>query len=232
VLPGEFANLNRSKRVVLFLLIAAIGLFLGLLFWPFLLNNIIRPTVLVVWLLLRILVLSIHQKYIWYVAVFLSFILLFRFLPQEQAEVQPFSSRERNTVLINIGSWRNLFVYKGQNTREEETLKQELTYLLTSLHASNQSASNNSGMRDALQKGEIPLPGNIHAFLFSQELPASGGLLRRFFQSIRKTPRQWMRQWTGQEKAEHFQMIDEVLILMETSLEITNDDRNRSQTKH
>src|SRR5829696_9263047 len=211
VLPGKFADMNRSKRVVLSLLIAAILLFLGLLFWPFLLNNIIRPAALVLWLLIRILVLSIHQKYIWYVAIFLSFILLFRFLPQEQSDVQPYSPREPNTVLINIGSWHNLFVYNGQSAREEETLKRELTYLLTSLHVSNQSESNHFGIRDAMQKGDIPLPGNIHAFLFSQELPASGGLLRRFFQSIRKTPRQWIRQWTGQKKAEHFQMIDEVL---------------------
>jgi hypothetical protein len=227
-MPGEFAEMNLSKRVVISLLIAAIVLFLGLLFWPFILNNIIRPTGLVLWLLLRILVLSIHQKYIWYVAIFVSFILLFRFLPQEQSDVQPSASREPNTVIMNIGYWRNLFVYNAQNTGEEENLKRELTYLLTSLHASNQSVSNNFGIRDALQKGKIPLPGNIHTFLFSQELPASGGFLRRFFQSTRKTP----RQWTGQEKAEHFQMIDEVLNLMETSLEITNDDRNRSQTKH
>ncbi|HEY9527990.1 MAG TPA: hypothetical protein VIR02_12930 [Anaerolineales bacterium] len=224
--------MNLSKRVVISLLIAAIVLFVGLLFWPFILNNIIRPTALVLWLLLRIVVLSIHQKYIWYVAIFVSFFFLFRFLPQEQSDVQSHSSREPNTALINIGYWRNLFVYNGQNTPEEKTLKQELTYLLTSLHASNQSASNNSGIRDALQKGKIPLPGNIHTFLFSQEVPASGGLPKRFFQSIRKTPRQWIRQWTGQEKAEHFQMIDEVLNLMETSLEITNDDRNRSQPQH
>jgi hypothetical protein len=158
--------------------------------------------------------------------------LLFRFLPQEQSEVQPSASREPNTAIMNIGYWRNLFVYNAQNTGEEETLKRELTYLLTSLHASNQSASINFGIRDALQKGKIPLPGNIHTFLFSQELPASGGLLRRFFQSIRKTPRQWIWQWTGQKKAEHFQMIDEVLNLMETSLEITNDNRIHSQNKH
>ena len=231
-MPGEFAEMNLSKRVVISLLIAAIVLFLGLLFWPFILNNIIRPTTLVLWFLLRILVLSIDQKYIWYVAIFVSFFFLFRFLPQEQADVQSHSSREPNTAIKNIGYWRNLFIYNGQNAGEEKTLKRELTYLLTSLHASNQSASNNFGIRDALEKGKIPLPGNIHTFLFSQEPPASGGLLRRFFQSIRKTPRQWIRQWTGQEKAEHFQMIDEVLNLMETSLEITNDDRNRSQTKH
>ena len=221
-----------SKRVVLSLLIVAIVLFLGMLFWPFIVTNIIRPIALVVWLLLRILVLSIHQKYIWYVVIFAAFFFLFRFLPQEQSDVQSSVSSEPNTTILNIEYWRNLFIYNGQNVREEETLRRELTHLLTSLHAWHQSTANNYFIHDALQKGEIPLPGNIHTFLFSQEPPASGGLLKRFFQSIRKTPQKWIRQWTGQEKADHFQMIAEVLNFMETSLEITNDDRIRSQNKH
>jgi len=224
--------MNISRRVVLSLLIAAIVLFVGLLFWPFIVNNIIKPVALVLWLLLRILVLSIHQKYIWYAVIFVSFLFLFRFLPDEQSDVPSQASREPNTAIINIGYWRSLFIYNGQNVREEETLKRELTYLLTSLHASNQSTANNFGIHDALRKGEIPLPGTIHAFLFPQELAASGGPLKRFFQSIRKTLRQWIRQWTGREKAEHFQLIDEVLNFMETSLEITHDDRKRSQTEH
>ena len=224
--------MKRSKRVVLSLLIAAIVLFLGLLFWPFLVTNIIKPVALVVWLLLRILVLSIHQKYIWYVVIFAAFFFLFRFLPQDQSDIQSSVSREPNTTILNIAYWRNLFIYNGQNVREEDTLRRELTYLLTSLHASHQSTTNNFLIHDALQKGEIPLPGHIHAFLFSQELPASGGFLKRFSQSIRRTPQKWIRQWTGQEKAEHFQMIAEVLNFMETSLEITHDDGIRSQTKH
>ena len=224
--------MNPSRRVVIAFLIAGVVLFLGMLFWPFIVKDIIEPITLVVWLLLRILVLSIHQKYIWYVVIFAAFFFLFRFLPQEQSDIQSSVSREPNTTILNIAYWRNLFIYNGQNVREEETLRRELTYLLTSLHASHQSTSNNFLIHDALQKGEIPLPGHIHAFLFSQELPASGGLLKRFSQSIRKTPQKWIRQWTGQEKAEHFQMIAEVLNFMETSLEITHDDGIRSQTKH
>ena len=224
--------MNVSRRVVLSLLIASIVLFLGMLFWPFIVNNIIRPIALAVWLLLRILVLSIHQKYIWYLVIFAAFIVLFRFLPQEQSDIPSYASLERYTTITNIEYWRSLFIYNRQNVRDEETLRRELTHLLTSLHAWHQGTSNSFSIHDAFQKGEIPLPGNIHAFLFSQELPASGGLLNRFFQSIRKTPQKWIRQWTGQEKAEHFQMIDEVLNFMETSLEITNDERNRPQNKH
>jgi hypothetical protein len=83
-----------------------------------------------------------------------------------------------------------------------------------------------------LQQGKIPLPENIHNFLFPQEPPVSDGPLKKFFQSVRETPRGWIRRWTGQGKAEHFQMINEVLNFMETSLEINNDARNRSQNRH
>jgi len=224
--------MNTSRRVVISFLVAAIILFLGMLFWPFIVNNIIEPTALVLWLLLRILVLSIHQKYFWYAVIFVAFIVLFRLLSKKQSDIQSDTYLETNTTIINIGYWRVLFTYSGQNIRDDKTLKRELTHLLTSLYASKQSTSNNWGIHDALQQGKIRLPGNIQTFLFSQEPPVSGGPLKKFFQSIRETSRRWIRQWTGQEKAEHYQMIDEVLNFMETSLELNNDDRKLTQNKH
>jgi hypothetical protein len=123
-------------------------------------------------------------------------------------------------------------VYDNQDIREEKILKRELTHLLTSLYASKQSTSDNFGIYDALQQGEIPLPEHIHAFLFSTESQRAGGPIKRLLQSIRKTPRKWIRQWTGQEKAEHFRMIDEVLRFLETSLEINDDNGKFTQTEH
>ena len=222
--------MNLSRRVVLSLLVAAIVLFLGMLFWPFIVNNIVRPAALVVWLLLRILVLSIHQKYFWYAVIFAAFIVLFRLFPREQSEIQS-NVRPENGTMITIGYWRGLLTYSGHNVREDTTLQRELTHLLTSLYASKQSTANNWGLQDALQGGRIPLPRNIHTILFSQEPPRSGGPLKTFFQSLRETPRRWIRQWTGQEKTAYYQMIDEVLKFMETSLELNHDDRKLSQNK-
>lgn len=224
--------MNISRRVVILFLITAIVLYLGLLFWPFILNNIIKPMALVAWLLLRILVLSIHQKYFWYAVIFVAFIVLFRILPKEQSNIQADPYLETNTTIVNIGYWRGLFIYNGQDIRDENTLKRELMHLLASLYASKQRISNNFGIYDALQQGKIPLPENIHTFLFLQELAGSGGTIKKFFQFIQKAPRKWIRQWTGKEKAEHYQMIDEVLKFMETSLEINNDDGRFSQNKH
>ena len=223
--------MNRSKRFVLAFLVAVLVVFLGLLFWPFVLNNIIQPTVLVIWLLLRILVLSIHQKYFWYVVIFGALLLLLRILRQTQTQLPSHASFETNSTITNIRYWRGLFLYSRQDLLEDKNLKRQLTHLLTALYALRQGASNDFRMHDALQQGTIPLPEKIHTFLFPPE-PVSGGPLKKFFQTIRTTPRRWIRQWTGQEKAEHYRMIDDVLNFIETSLEINNDDRNLSQNNH
>jgi hypothetical protein len=215
--------MNISKRVVISILIAAIILFAGMLFWPFILNNIIKPIALVAWILLRILVLSIDQKYFWAAIVFVSVIFLFRLLPQEQAAVQSNAYLETNATIRAIGYWRILFTFNDQDVRDEKTIKRELLHLVTSLYASKQRTSTNFDVYEALQQGEIPLPEHIYTFLFSEKPQESGRPIKKLLQSIRETPRKWIRQWTGQEKAEHYRMIDEILFFMETSLEIKND---------
>ena len=215
--------MNISKRVVISILITAIVLFAGMLFWPFILSNIIKPIALVVWVLLRILVLSIDQKYFWGAIIFVVVIFLFRLLPQEQAAIQSNSYPETNATIRTIGYWRILFTFNDQDVRDEKTIKRELLYLLTSLYASKQRTSTNFGEYDALQRGEIPLPEGIYTFLFSEEPQESGNPIKKLLQSIRKTPRKWIRKLTGQEKDDHYRIIDEVLSFMETTLEIKNE---------
>ena len=216
--------MSRSKRFVLVTLVAAIALFLGLLFWPFVLATILQPIALVLWLLLRILVLSVHQKYFWYALVFAAVLVLFRLLRQTRSEPPSPASFETNTTLTSISYWRALFLYNGPDVQEDTHLKRQLAGLLTSLYAWKQGTSSDFRINDALQQGDIPLPETVHAFLFPQE-PQPGGALKKFLQAIRKTPRRWIRQWTGQVKTEHDQKIEEVLGFLETSLEINDDHR-------
>jgi hypothetical protein len=77
---------------------------------------------------------------------------------------------------------------------------------------------------DALERGEIPLPEHIHAFLFPDKQKKSVRSLNKLIQSIRAAPRKWMRRWTGQDTAECYRMIDEVLCFMEESMEMKDDD--------
>lgn len=201
------------------LLLQQSSFFVGLFFWPLILNNIIKPTALVVWLLLRLLVLSIDQKYFWSLIIFVGVFFLFRLLPQEQPTVEPETILETNATLKSIRNWHNLFTFTDQNIRDHKTLKRELKHLLTSIYTARQSALNRFGVSDALQAGEIPLPEHIYTILFSEEPQKPGGSIKKFLQFLRGTPQKWIRRWTGQEESEHYQMIDEILCFMENSLE-------------
>ncbi len=213
-----------TQRVVVSCLVAAILLWIGVLFWPFLLNNIIKPTALVAWILLRILVLSIDQHFYWYALIVVVLVYLIRVLSYSQETAHPDVYQESNTTLDNIDYWRVRFSGNSHNSWDQKILKRDLLHLLISLYTLDQNTANNFDVYKAVQQGEIPLPENIHAFLFFEE-PRSSHSIIRFFQSIRETPRKWIRRWTGQAQAEQTQRITEVLSFIEASLEIKNDDR-------
>jgi hypothetical protein len=216
--------MNTSRRVVVAILFISVILLVGMLFGPFILNEIITPMSLVVWLLLRMFVLSIGQQYYWGAIIFVVLIFLVRFLPQDQINVREDDSPDLNSTITTIGYWRNLFILTEHDARSRTPLKRELVRLLLSLYASKQRTSANFGLYEALQRGEIPLPDHIHTFLFLDEPKETGRSIRRLMQTIRNTPQKWIRRWTGQETAEYYQMIDEVLCFIETSLEMKNDD--------
>jgi hypothetical protein len=213
-----------SKSVAIGLLFVGLTLLLGMFFWPFILNQIITPTATAVWLLLRLFVLSIDQIYYWGAIIILVIVFLFRWLPQEPITFPSGDILSENETIINIGRWRNLFIVTEDSVQDDRFFKQELIHLLLSLYATKQRASNNYLLYEALQRGEFPLPERIHTFLFPGEPQKSKWLVVNLFQSARTSLRKWKRRWTGQETADHYQMIDEILRLIESSMEMKNDD--------
>jgi hypothetical protein len=215
--------MNISKRVAVGTLIIATILLLGIIFWPWLLHEIITPMALVVWLLLRMFVLSIAQGYYWGAIILMISIFLYRFLPQNQAAIQRDEFNSSNESITVIEYWRILFTLADENANEEITIKRGLAHLLVSFYASEQHTSANYKIYEAMQNGQIPLPEPIHAFLFSEASEESGGGIKKLFHSVRKMPQKWIRRWTGQERAERYQIINQVLCFMETLLEIKHD---------
>jgi hypothetical protein len=213
-----------SRRAAISILFIITTLLFGIFFWPFILKNIIEPTSLVTWLLLRIFVLSIDQKYYWGAIIFVVVIFLFRLLPQDQTVVQSENYPDSNAAIKNIEYWRTLFALTKYDSHGQETLKRELIHLLLSLYASKQRTSTSFLLYEALQRGELPLPEHIHTFLFPDEPKKSKWSFNKFMQSARTAIQKWMRRRIGQETAEHYRMIDEVLSFMETSMEMKNDD--------
>jgi hypothetical protein len=212
-------------------------LFVGLLFWPFILNEIITPTSLAVWVLLRIFVLSVDQEYYWAaIILIISIFLYLRLLPPSHPTIEAEDSQHLNETMRTLDYWHSMFNLIDQRVQDDEMLKKELARLLLSLYATKQHTLADFRLYDALQRGKIPLPEQIHVFLFPEEpQPAGRSLIaniRRLVQSIRNTPRKWIRRWTGQETAERYRMIEETLCFLETSLEMKNDDGKFNPQQH
>ena len=225
--------MNSSKRLVLVGFLLLIILFGGLLFWPFVLNDIIRPVSLVVWILLRMFVLSIDQKYYWMVVIFITaFFLYRRLLSLLPPMIQAGNSQNSNEIMRTIGHWRSLFTLTDQDILVGKTLKEELARLVLSLEPTNQRTLPFYLLYDALQRGEIPIPDQIHTFLFLAESQKGGCSLKKLIQFIGNTFRKWIRRWTGQDFADQCRMIDEILCFIETSLEMNNDDGKFNPNKH
>ena len=211
--------MNISRRLVIVFLLLIL-LLVGLLFWPYILNNIIAPVSLAVWVLLRISVLSIGQQYYWGAIIFITaFFLYYRLLPPPQPPIQAEDFQNSNEIMRTIGYWRSLLILTDHDIRVGKTLQEELARLVLSLDPTNQRALPYYQLYSALQQGEIPLPDQIHAFLFLEKPQEEGRL-----QSIKSTPRKWLRHLTGRKAADHYRMIDETLCFLETSLEMKNDD--------
>jgi hypothetical protein len=220
---------RRSRTLAVGAFSLAVILFVGLLFWPFVLAEIITPTSLAAWVLLRIFVLSVDQHAYWMAIIFITSIFLFlRLLPPSRPTLQAEEFQRLNETMRTLDYWRSLFYLVDQRVQNDEMLKKGLARLLLSQYATQQHMLADFRLYEALQRGEVPLPEEMRAFLFAQELqPAERSVLARVrqrAQSIRNTPRRWIRRWTGQESAERYHMVDQILCLMETSLEMKNDD--------
>jgi hypothetical protein len=164
--------------------------------------------------------------------ILVALVILIRILSAVQPIPPIGESLGSNETINSIGLWRNRFRLNDSTPSDEKTLRSELTHMLASFYASKSHTKTAFGYYEALQKGIIPLPEHINAFLFPEETRETGHSIKRLLQTIRKTPRTWIRRWTRQEQAEHYRMIDEVLNFMETSLEIKNDERKSTQNKH
>jgi hypothetical protein len=217
--------------IVSILLIVLVLLF-GLFFWPFVLDEIITPIALTAWLFLRIFVLSIDQNCYWGAIIFIAAVFLFRLLFDGPTPDPPGDFLNANDTLRTIEYWRSRFTLANPGAYDDKALKRELIHLVASLYASKQRSSPSFRFYDALQWGEIPLPDHIYTFLFPEEPQETGWAFEKLMQSVRETPRKWIRRWTGQETREYHRMIDEILSFMEASLEVENDDGKSAQNKH
>ncbi|MCL4562214.1 MAG: hypothetical protein M1281_16580, partial [Chloroflexi bacterium] len=216
-----------------FILLAALLLFLGLVFREYLLANIVMPLATVVWLLLRIFVLSIDQQVYWWGLIALTATLALIRLFRSASKVEDEQPRDPNPALKRVTYWRTFIQLNTHEPKEKDSFRRELMWLLTSMYSSRQPGHANYEIQEAFKERQIPLPEAVYNFLFagSPAAPRQSfwrdplGYSRQLLQALHQTYRKWMRRWTRREAAEYYQAIHEVLTMMESSLEISYDDK-------
>jgi hypothetical protein len=222
---------TRQRALISFLVVAAC-LIAALLFWPYLLTNVIQPVATVVWLMLRLFVLSIDQLVYWWLLVAgIVIYLTYRLLRLSSAPPASGESFETGSPLDPVILWQ-ASIQAGEQQSAESPVKHRLTWLLSNTYASRQQASPSYQIREAFEQRQIPIPDPIYEFLFpagaaqvkysllKDPLRATGQALA----AARRKVRTGLRRWSGREKADYYRAIDEVLSMMESSLEIPHDD--------
>jgi hypothetical protein len=215
--------MSRSKRITGIAMLGLLLLAAGVLFWPFLLTEVIRPVAQVAWLFLRLFVLSIDQRFYWMVLILGVVVLIVRLASRAQTEAPPLELMDLNETTFAIERWQNRFNPLEVSKRQDRALNRELADLLASSYASRQHALTKYEVMEALRDGRMALPGQMHAFLFPPEQVRRRRTVKELLQSLRTAPLKWFRRWSGQETAQKYHMIAEIISFMEASTEISHD---------
>ena len=220
-----------SRRVAWLLLLSGMSLFLGLLFRTFIVTNVVVPiaiTLLIFWRLL----LSIHQAIYWGLlvglAVGLAFYRLIQmgWLQEEQPAPAP------DSILEAVDYWRFSLQLANDEGPTTTSLKRELRHKLVSMYAVQQPEAAPYTIHEALQSRQLPLPDTIHSFLFSDETQEAKLSWKQQLQRLAAKPNEWLLRWTGHDKAEYYQAVEEILTFMEASMEIKHGDDYFASPNH
>ncbi len=216
-----------SRRTVL-IIAFILGLFLlaGFSFPAFVQDNFITPIALVLLLCWRI-VQSIDQQVYWIALIFLVvMVVLVRLYRSilESDTFEPTQSPDRNAALEQIRYWRTSIRVTDFKIDRSNILAHNLATMLAAAYASKQLHITQYEIYSALEQREMPLPEPVYAFLFPAQSSGAKRSIKQMLRSLRDLPRRRIRRWTGRERAEYYQLLDQVLKCMESAMENEHDD--------
>jgi hypothetical protein len=195
--------MSKGMRISFLAVSLGLLLLLGLVFRQFVLESILLPAATVVWLFLRIFVLSIDQEVFWWALIALSVIVIFR--PLFRGSTAPLlPCFIPSAAQDRAGPWRRLILGNTHVAAHEDTLRRELVWQLTALYSSQRPGEAKFQIREAFLDGRIPLPESIFTFLFPSPPPPAS-----FFR----------RKRARRDASDYMRSVDEVLSFMETSME-------------
>lgn len=217
-----------SRRTVLIITVI-LGLFLlvGFSFPSFVEDNFITPIALVLWLCWRILQ-SIDQPVYWLAlilaVVFYFLIRLYRWA-QGADTFEQTQSLDLNAALEQIRYWRTSIRLTDFKIDRSNILEHNLAKMLAAAYASKQLHVTQYEIYSALEQREMPLPDPVYTFLFPAQSSGAKRSIKQILRSLRDIPRKRIHRWTGREKAEYYQLLDQVLNFMESVMENEHDDK-------
>ncbi len=210
-----------NRRFVFGLLVIVLLFLTGFLLRDFLLENFVKPIALLLWIGNR-LIASIDQAAYWIgLILVLVFISLLRVMRRPVTYEVDSSDRE-NVTLSSIRHWRTLILLTTDETGRLNLLKNALQVLLKDLYASKDPTQARWKIYEDVERGDITLPESIREFLMLDPPPNARPTPLHLLQRLGQAPARLVRHWTGQEQAEYYQSIAEVISFMEQQLE--NED--------
>ena len=217
----------RRRRAVQVLLAGA-ALALSVLAWPWLYAGVVQPAALVAWLLLRTLVLSVHQAVYWTAVAAAVPVLLFLLIQRRAGPGHLDRIPEPAGRPHPVEGWRVLIEQAAAGEAPAPIFGWSgFVHLTVALRAQERRVAPDYRLHDALRAGQSPLPPEVQAFLFPGARPQPGGwsLLRRIGDGARRA----LRRLSGRERADRLRSISQLLSFLEASLEMPphDDDRDR-----
>jgi hypothetical protein len=216
-----------SRRVLIIALILGLFLLIGFTFPSFIQDNFVTPIALVLLLGWRI-VQSIDQQIYWFVLIFAvalyAFIRLYR-LFQVPDTFEQTQSPDLNTALEQINYWWTSLRLTDFRCDRSRGLQRSLAHMLAASYASKQLHVTQYEVYDALEQRQLPLPEPIYTFLFPAQSASAKRSIKQMLRDWRDMPHRQIRRWTGREKAEYYQLLEQVLKFMESVMENDDDDQ-------
>ena len=215
------------RNVLIIAFILALFLLVGFSFPSFIQDNFILPIALVLWLCWRILQ-SIDQPIYWLAlilaVVFYFLIRLYRWA-QGADTFEQTQSLDLNAALEQIRYWRTSIRLTDFKIDRSNILEHNLAKMLAAVYASKQLHVTQYEIYSALEQREMPLPDPVYTFLFPAQSSGAKRSIKQILRSLRDIPRKRIHRWTGREKAEYYQLLDQVLNFMESVMENEHDDK-------
>ncbi len=223
-----------SKRMSLMMLFLGLFALLVIVFPTFILDNFVTPIALVLWLFWRIL-LSADQNIYWGLLILWAGIYAFARLSrlaQESIAGEQTSPPDTNAALEHVNYWRMSIHLTRDEIEKFNSLKRNLNKILITLYASRQPDIAPFEIHAALKQRRIPLPEPVYAFLFPAEPSGARRSFRQILHTLKQIPGRRVRRWTGQDVAEYYQSIEDVIRFMESALETQHGDEHFDTEHH